>query len=120
MVATDPTITSLGSNIEPRADGHVHTSSDAGGHQDRLLWCKDTGQHVNGEFSMAVVQSNNLLEDQNQIESGCLSLQDSGPYGTFIEIYDGHGGPKTSSSSMNTSFKISRGSHPSTSLCRLR
>lgn len=83
--------------FQPRADGHVHTSSsDAGGRQDGLLWYKDTGQHVNGEFSMAVVQANNLLEDQSQIESGCLSLQDSGPYGTFIGIYDGHGGPETS------------------------
>ncbi|XP_055815505.1 probable protein phosphatase 2C 46 [Solanum dulcamara] len=83
--------------FQPRADGHVHTSSsDAGGRQDGLLWYKDTGQHVNGEFSMAVVQANNLLEDQSQIESGCLSSQDSGPYGTFIGIYDGHGGPETS------------------------
>lgn len=45
---------------------------------------------------MAVVQANNLLEDQSQIESGCLSLIDSGPYGTFVGIYDGHGGPETS------------------------
>nr|XP_016474186.1 PREDICTED: probable protein phosphatase 2C 60 [Nicotiana tabacum] len=82
--------------FQPRADGHVHTSSDAAGRQDGLLWYKDTGQHVNGEFSMAVVQANNLLEDQCQIESGCLSLQDSGPYGTFVGIYDGHGGPETS------------------------
>ncbi|KAM3320746.1 hypothetical protein P3S67_007948 [Capsicum chacoense] len=82
--------------FQPSADGHVYTSSDAGGRQDGLLWYKDTGQHVNGKFSMAVVQANNLLEDQNQIESGCLSLQDSGPYGTFIGIYDGHGGPETS------------------------
>lgn len=83
--------------FQPGADGLVHTSSsDSGGRQDGLLWYKDTGQHVNGEFSMAVVQANNLLEDQSQIESGCLSMQDSGPYGTFIGIYDGHGGPETS------------------------
>lgn len=54
------------------------------------------GQHLNGEFSMAVVQANNLLEDQSQIESGSLSLLDSGPYGTFVGVYDGHGGPETS------------------------
>ncbi|KAL6577546.1 hypothetical protein OROMI_009874 [Orobanche minor] len=45
---------------------------------------------------MAVVQANNLLEDQSQLESGCLSTSDLGPYGTFIGIYDGHGGPETS------------------------
>ncbi|KAF7130204.1 hypothetical protein RHSIM_Rhsim10G0206500 [Rhododendron simsii] len=64
--------------------------------QEGLLWHKDTGQHLNGEYSMAVVQANTLLEDQSQIESGCLSLLDSGPYGTFIGVYDGHGGPETS------------------------
>ncbi|KAJ0964040.1 hypothetical protein J5N97_029162 [Dioscorea zingiberensis] len=60
------------------------------------FWYKDSGQHVNGEFSMAVVQANNLLEDQSQIESGPLSTLESGPYGTFVGVYDGHGGPETS------------------------
>ena len=45
---------------------------------------------------MAVVQANNLLEDQSQIESGSLSSHESGPYGTFVGVYDGHGGPETS------------------------
>ncbi|XP_015055915.1 probable protein phosphatase 2C 60 [Solanum pennellii] len=82
--------------FQPRANRHVHTGSDASGRQDGLLWYKDTGQHFNGDFSMAVVQANNLLEDQSQVESGCLGLNDSGPYGTFVGIYDGHGGPETS------------------------
>ncbi|CAN4125184.1 unnamed protein product [Withania somnifera] len=82
--------------FQPRANRHVHTGSDASGRQDGLLWYKDTGKHFNGEFSMAVVQANNLLEDQSQLESGCLGLHDSGPYGTFVGIYDGHGGPETS------------------------
>ncbi|XWS33904.1 hypothetical protein CRYUN_Cryun22dG0123100 [Craigia yunnanensis] len=77
-------------------DRYVHTGSDAAGRQDGLLWYKDSGQHLNGEFSMAVVQANNLLEDQSQIESGSLSTLESGPYGTFVGIYDGHGGPETS------------------------
>ncbi|KAF5745768.1 putative protein phosphatase 2c [Tripterygium wilfordii] len=64
--------------------------------QEGLLWYKDHGHHFNGEFSMAVVQANNLLEDQSQIESGSLSLHESGPFGTFVGIYDGHGGPETS------------------------
>ncbi|PKA46158.1 putative protein phosphatase 2C 60 [Apostasia shenzhenica] len=75
---------------------HVPSCSDTAGQQDGLLWYKDSGQHVNGEFSMAVVQANNLLEDQSQIESGNLSSLDSGPYGTFVGVYDGHGGPETS------------------------
>ncbi|CAM8966703.1 unnamed protein product [Rhodiola kirilowii] len=67
--------------------------SDAYG-RDGLLWYKDLGQHVAGELSMAVVQANNLLEDQSQLESGSLSLNDSGPHGTFVGVYDGHGGPE--------------------------
>lgn len=81
--------------FRPRSDRHVHSGSDSGGRQDGLLWYRDTGQHFNGDFSMAVVQANNLLEDQSQLESGCLSLQESGPYGTFVGVYDGHGGPET-------------------------
>ncbi|CAL5351212.1 unnamed protein product [Camellia sinensis] len=69
---------------------------DPNGRVDGLLWYKDLGHHVNGEFSMAVIQANNLLEDQSQVESGPLSSLDSGPRGTFIGVYDGHGGPETS------------------------
>lgn len=82
--------------FRPRSDQYSHTSLDTGGRQDGLLWYKDTGQHVNGEFSMAVVQANNLLEDQSQLESGGLSSHECGPYGTFVGVYDGHGGPETS------------------------
>lgn len=82
--------------FRPKADRHVHKGSEASGRQDGLLWYKDSGQHFNGEFSMAVVQANNLLEDQSQLESGCLSTTESGPYGTFVGVYDGHGGPETS------------------------
>ncbi|KAJ8771080.1 hypothetical protein K2173_023405 [Erythroxylum novogranatense] len=80
---------------QPSSD-NFHTSSDTAGRQDGLLWYKDVGQHSFGEFSMAVVQANNLLEDQSQIESGILSTLESGPYGTFVGVYDGHGGPETS------------------------
>ncbi|KAD1514667.1 hypothetical protein E3N88_42698 [Mikania micrantha] len=82
--------------FRPRSDRRVRNGSDSGGRQDGLLWYKDSGYHHNGDFSMAVVQANNLLEDQSQLESGCLSLQESGPYGTFVGVYDGHGGPETS------------------------
>ncbi|PSS12121.1 Protein like [Actinidia chinensis var. chinensis] len=82
--------------FRPRSDQNGQLGSDSGGKQDGLLWYKDTGQHFHGEFSMAVVQANNLLEDQSQVESGCLSTHDSGPFGTFVGVYDGHGGPETS------------------------
>lgn len=54
--------------------------SEVSGRKEGLLWYKDAGQHLFGEYSMAVVQANNLLEDQSQIESGPLSLLDTGPY----------------------------------------
>lgn len=69
---------------------------DPDGRVDGLLWYKDLGHHLNGEFSMAVIQANSLLEDQSQVESGPLSSLDSGPCGTFVGVYDGHGGPETS------------------------
>ena len=82
--------------FRPNSDRYPRSGSDAGGRQDGLLWYKDSGQHLNGDFSMAVVQANNLLEDQSQLESGSLSSNESGPYGTFVGVYDGHGGPETS------------------------
>nr|XP_043610204.1 probable protein phosphatase 2C 42 [Erigeron canadensis] len=53
--------------------------------KDGLLWFHDIGKHGYGEYSMAVIQANQVLEDQCQIESG--------PFGTFVGVYDGHGGP---------------------------
>ncbi|XP_076956620.1 putative protein phosphatase 2C 42 [Bidens hawaiensis] len=53
--------------------------------KDGLLWYRDIGKYGGGEYSMAVVQANQVLEDQSQIESG--------PFGTFVGVYDGHGGP---------------------------
>lgn len=77
-------------------DGGVGRGGDTRGRVDGLMWYKDLGVHVNGEFSMAIIQANNLMEDQSQLESGPLSCLESGPYGTFVGVYDGHGGPETS------------------------
>lgn len=66
------------------------------GRTNGLLWYKDLGPHVCGEFSMAVVQANGFLEDQSQVESGQLSSHNSGPFGTFVGVYDGHGGTEAS------------------------
>ncbi|XP_051130634.1 probable protein phosphatase 2C 38 [Andrographis paniculata] len=79
-----------------RRDGYRRGDDYPNGRVDGLLWYKDLGYHVSGEFSMAVIQANGLLEDQAQLESGPLSLLDSGPCGTFVGVYDGHGGPETS------------------------
>lgn len=53
---------------------------------DGLLRYRDIGQYAFGDFSMAVVQGNQVLEDQCRIESG--------PFGAFVGVYDGHGGPE--------------------------
>ncbi|CAM8940393.1 unnamed protein product [Rhodiola kirilowii] len=54
--------------------------------QDDLLWHKNYGRCVCGNYSMAVLQGNQVLEDQCQFES-------SQQFGTFVGIYDGHRGP---------------------------
>jgi len=56
--------------------------------KDGLLWFRDIGKFAAGDFSMAVVQANQVIEDQSQIESGA--------FGTFVGVYDGHGGPDCS------------------------
>ncbi|XP_071701544.1 probable protein phosphatase 2C 42 [Rutidosis leptorrhynchoides] len=67
--------------------GHKETSVGVNSEfkKDGLLWFHDIGKHGYGEYSMAVIQANQVLEDQSQIESG--------PFGTFVGVYDGHGGP---------------------------
>ncbi|KAF6156928.1 hypothetical protein GIB67_039689, partial [Kingdonia uniflora] len=70
-------------------------SREESGRNNGLMWYKDIGHHVNGEFSMAAIQANALLEDMSQLESGPLSSHELGPRGTFVGVYDGHRGPKT-------------------------
>ncbi|MQM08339.1 hypothetical protein Taro_041195 [Colocasia esculenta] len=55
---------------------------------DALLWSRDLGRHSAGEYSFAVVQANELLEDHSQVETGSSA--------TFVGVYDGHGGPEAS------------------------
>ncbi|MBA0867575.1 hypothetical protein Goshw_001362 [Gossypium schwendimanii] len=81
---------------KPSVEGENSSRGGVGnGRVDGLLWYQDSGEHVAGEFSMAVIQANNLLEDHSQLESGPISSFKSGPHGTFVGIYDGHGGPET-------------------------
>ncbi|KAI3682396.1 hypothetical protein L1987_82352 [Smallanthus sonchifolius] len=56
--------------------------------KDPLIWCTDLEKHAFGDFSFAVVQANEVLEDQSQVEVGQNA--------TFVGVYDGHGGPEAS------------------------
>lgn len=80
----------------PTIEGENSRKGDVAGRVDGLLWYKDAGRHVNGEFSMAVIQANNILEDHSRLDSGPMSSLEFGPQGTFVGIYDGHGGPEAS------------------------
>ncbi|KAK6939695.1 PPM-type phosphatase-like domain [Dillenia turbinata] len=59
-----------------------------GRRSDGLLWHMDLKPHASGDFSMAVVQANNCLEDQCQVFTS--------PSATYVGVYDGHGGPDAS------------------------
>ncbi|MCI00217.1 putative protein phosphatase 2C 68, partial [Trifolium medium] len=56
--------------------------------EDALVWFKDLEKHSCGEFSFAVVQANEVIEDHSQVETGSDSV--------FVGVYDGHGGPDAS------------------------
>ncbi|GAA0183098.1 protein phosphatase [Lithospermum erythrorhizon] len=58
------------------------------GENDALMWSRDLDKHSYGEFSFAVVQANEVMEDQSQVETGQNA--------TFVGVYDGHGGPEAS------------------------
>ncbi|XP_010265917.1 PREDICTED: probable protein phosphatase 2C 43 [Nelumbo nucifera] len=64
------------------------SKDDEDGTDDALLWCRDLDRHSLGEFSIAVVQANEIIEDHSQVETG--------PHATFVGVYDGHGGPEAS------------------------
>ncbi|PSS36306.1 Protein like [Actinidia chinensis var. chinensis] len=71
-----------------RRYARMNKDDDGGGEDDTLLWCRDLEKHSYGEFSFAVVQANEVIEDHSQVETGCDS--------TFVGVYDGHGGPEAS------------------------
>lgn len=66
----------------------------------------DLGSHQWGEFSMASVKSGLKAQGHSQLESGSMSLYPLGHLGTFVEIYDGHGGPNASGFIQNHLFEI--------------
>ncbi|CAN8259603.1 unnamed protein product [Cochlearia groenlandica] len=81
-------------SVKGEHSSSARNSSDVNGKCDGLLWYKDSGNHVAGDFSMSVIQANNLLEDHSKLESGPVSLFDSCPQATFVGVFDGHGGPE--------------------------
>jgi pyruvate dehydrogenase phosphatase len=92
-----------GENLDPI--GVIGNTNYGGGGRegkDGLLWYRDIGKYATGDFSLAVVQANLSLEDQFQIESG--------PFGTFIGVYDGHGGPEAARYVCDTLFRHFQGS----------
>lgn len=66
-------------------DNHFDASSTS---EDALVWCRDLEKHSCGEFSFAVVQANEVIEDHSQVETGSDAV--------FVGVYDGHGGPEAS------------------------
>ncbi|OAY75102.1 putative protein phosphatase 2C 43 [Ananas comosus] len=71
---------------------YARMSKDEGGGDDGgddvLLWSRDIGRHAAGEYSFAVVQANEVIEDHSQVETGVAA--------TFVGVYDGHGGADAS------------------------
>ncbi|KAE8793322.1 putative protein phosphatase 2C 78 [Hordeum vulgare] len=68
--------------------GGCGCGSGAGGGGDGLLWHAELRPHASGEYSFAVAQANESLEDQGQVATS--------PASTFVGVYDGHGGPEAS------------------------
>ncbi|EEF37471.1 protein phosphatase 2c, putative [Ricinus communis] len=60
----------------------------SGNYGNELLWHVDLKPHASGDYSIAVVQANSLLEDQGQVFTS--------PSATYVGVYDGHGGPEAS------------------------
>ncbi|KAG2262936.1 hypothetical protein Bca52824_070015 [Brassica carinata] len=67
-----------------RDDEDDHDDMDC----DSLLWSRELERHSLGDFSMAVVQANEVIEDHSQVETGNGAV--------FVGVYDGHGGPEAS------------------------
>ncbi|KAF8717986.1 hypothetical protein HU200_025452 [Digitaria exilis] len=57
-----------------------------GGVADGLVWDVPLKAHASGDYSIAVAQANEALEDQAQVLAA--------PGATLVGVYDGHGGPE--------------------------
>lgn len=57
--------------------------------EDPLGWSLNLQRHYFGQFSMATVQGNTVMEDHSQVDVAFHNA-------LFLGIYDGHGGPDAS------------------------
>ncbi|KAF3786061.1 putative protein phosphatase 2C 25 [Nymphaea thermarum] len=81
-----------------RCCGRTPPRTDVNDDQDDLLlWSNNLLPHYIGEFSAAIVQANLLVEDQLQVETFRC--------GTFVGVYDGHGGDDCSTYVAQRLFK---------------
>lgn len=71
-----------------KGEDDADTDADVDAVVDELLWSRDLTRHAAGDFSFAVVQANDVLEDQSQVETAAAA--------TFVGVYDGHGGAEAS------------------------
>ncbi|KAG7554370.1 PPM-type phosphatase domain superfamily [Arabidopsis suecica] len=69
-----------------RDDDDDHDGDSSSG--DSLLWSRELERHSFGDFSIAAVQANEVIEDHSQVEIGNGAV--------FVGVYDGHGGPEAS------------------------
>ena len=53
---------------------------------DGLVWDVALKAHASGDYSIAVAQANESLEDQAQVLAA--------PAATLVGVFDGHGGPE--------------------------
>jgi pyruvate dehydrogenase phosphatase len=60
----------------------------SGARDDGLVWEMGLKEHATGNFSIAVAQANEALEDQGRVVTM--------PSATYIGVFDGHGGPEAS------------------------
>ncbi|GKV25827.1 hypothetical protein SLEP1_g35210 [Rubroshorea leprosula] len=72
------------SSHDQLADGLTKSLSTA----SLFWWSKNVEKQTYGDLSFAVMQANEDMEDNSLVEIGWV--------GTFVGVYDGHGGPDTS------------------------
>lgn len=64
--------------------GKQESSRFSAGVNDGIIWNCAISRQLAGDVSYAVVQANDVVEDYSQVSSGS--------FGTFVGIFDGHGG----------------------------
>ena len=71
---------------------------------DGLVWDVPLKAHASGDYSIAVAQANEALEDQAQVLAA--------PGATLVGVYDGHGGPEAARFVNRRLFSLIQGELP--------